>query len=164
MFSHKYKHHAWVAVGGKGNSLWTTFKRKNKSQEELELDFEFMLFDCADWTLDLLKLIFLAFTYFLLCLNKIFQAVLFFFAHCSQQLFVVFFQGLASWRKTQLELIFYFVWYFCFFWALLLFLGPPVLPPLPPSLCALLLSHPDSFPASVIASVMRALWCGVYLG
>lgn len=96
MFSHKYKHHAWVAMGGKGNSLWTTFKRKNKSQEELELDFEFMLFDCADWTLDLLKLIFLAFTYFLLCLNKIFQAVLFFFAHCSQQLFVVFFQGLAS--------------------------------------------------------------------
>lgn len=81
MFSHKYKHHAWVAVGGKGNSLWTTFKRKNKSQEELELDFEFMLFDCADWTLDLLKLIFLAFTYFLLCLNKIFQAVLFFFLH-----------------------------------------------------------------------------------
>lgn len=134
MFSHKYKHHSWVAVGGKGNSLWTTFKRKNKSQEELELDFEFMLFDCADWTLDLLKLIFLAFTYFLLCLNKIFQAVLVFFAHCSQQLFVVFFQGLASWRKTQLELIFYFVWYFCFFWALLLFLGPPVLPPLPPSL------------------------------
>lgn len=96
MFSHKYKHHAWVAVGGKGNSLWTTFKRKNKSQEELELDFEFMLFDCTDWTLDLLKLIFLAFTYFLLCLNKIFQAVLVFFAHCSQQLFVVFFQGLAS--------------------------------------------------------------------
>lgn len=79
MFSHKYKHHAWVAVGGKGNSLWTTFKRKNKSQEELELDFEFMLFDCTDWTLDLLKLIFLAFTYFLLCLNTIFQAVLFFF-------------------------------------------------------------------------------------
>lgn len=91
MFSHKYKHHAWVAVGGKGNSLWPTFKRKNKSQEELELDFEFMLFDCADWTLDLLKLIFLAFMCFLLCLNKIF-----FFAHCSQQLFVVFSQGLAS--------------------------------------------------------------------
>lgn len=38
-----------------------------------------MLFDCADWTLDVLKLIFLAFMYFLLCMNKkIFQSVLVF--------------------------------------------------------------------------------------
>lgn len=141
MFSHKYKHHAWVAMWGKGNSLWTTFKRKNKSQEELELDFEFMLFDCADWTLDLLKLIFLAFTYFLLCLNKIFQAVFFFFAHCSQQLFVVFFSRSCQLKKNAAGIDFLF----CM--ILLLLLSVVALPwpscsPSPPSLplCSLALA------------------------
>lgn len=136
MFSHKYKHHAWVAVGGKGNSLWTTFKRKNKSQEELELDFEFMLFDCADWTLDLLKLIFLAFTYFLLCLNKIFQAVLFFFCTLFSAAVCCVFSRSCQLKKNAAGIDFLF----CMILLLLLSVValpwpscPPSLPSLPPS-------------------------------
>lgn len=156
MFSHKYKHHAWVAVGGKENSLWPTFKRKNKSQEELELDFEFMLFDCTDWTLDLLKLIFLAFMYFLLRLNKkIFQAIFFFCTLFSAAVCCVFPRS-CQLKKYAAGIDFLF----CMILLLLLsVVAPPwpSCPPSPPSIRALLLSHPDSFPASVIASVMRAL-------